>query len=234
MAYLTKVATQFQRLVHLALNANHGADDVFEDEPDLHISPMIMTRMKTFSDDMGIRGQTYSFLPADDAAQKDPTNPANLPSLPILQSLPFDVRKADDIEELHDILHSNVEIARPIQGEIRTWLLKTYKSNRGFELGTFNASILATVMKKQSAKWTDMSFGFISDVIVIVHTFIVKGLGSICTDGDICQALIGNLFDKLSQRYRKAIDNGKFLLEVEHSNIPMTQNHYFNENLQKR
>lgn len=39
------------------------------------------------------------------------------------------------------------------------------------------------------------------------------------------------LFGSLSQN---AIASTKFLLKVENSNMPMTQNHYFNDNLQKR
>jgi hypothetical protein len=32
-----------------------------------------------------------------------------------------------------------------------------YQNNQGFELGTFNVSILVTVMKRQSSKWEDIS-----------------------------------------------------------------------------
>jgi hypothetical protein len=64
-AYLIKVATQFQQLVRLALNANHGADNAFEREPALHISPKTMARMKEFASVMSASGQTYSFSKSD-------------------------------------------------------------------------------------------------------------------------------------------------------------------------
>jgi hypothetical protein len=138
------------------------------------------------------------------------------------------------IEELQDILHTNDKLQYAVDGAIQKWLREVFMDNRGFELGTFNASILATVMKKQSSKWKDISLGFVSDVIVLVHRFITKALGCICTDSLVCQALVNTLFDELIQRYQNAIQNANFLLEVENSNIPMTLNHYFNENLQKR
>ena len=68
-----------------------------------------------------------------------------------------------------DILHPQNCLPYPRSGEIKGWLLRVFQSNQGFELGTFNASILAPAMKKQCSKWTDISMGFVSDVIVMVH-----------------------------------------------------------------
>ncbi len=42
------------------------------------------------------------------------------------------------------------------------------------------------------------------------------------------------LSDELIKRYQRAITNIQFLLDVEKSDTPLTLNHYFNENLQKR
>lgn len=61
MAYLVEVATKFQRLVYLAVNAAHGADDAFETSPDLCVAPAIMSRMKTFSDEMANYSEAYAF-----------------------------------------------------------------------------------------------------------------------------------------------------------------------------
>jgi hypothetical protein len=76
--------------------------------------------------------------------------------------------------------------------------------------------------------------GFLSDVIVMVHGFIESALEAVCTDGNIREALVNRLSDELISRYQKSLSSTKFLLEVESSDTPMTQNHYFNENLQKR
>lgn len=45
-------------------------------------------------------------------------------------------------------------------------------------------------------------------------------------------ALLGMLYDGLMQGYKKAIQQVRFLLSVELEGIPITQNHYFNDNLQ--
>lgn len=103
-------------------------------------------------------------------------------------------------------------------------LLFSYKENRGFELGTFNATILATAMKKQSSKWSDISLAYVSDVIIMVHTFIKTALVSVCPDGDIRRALFGIMIDGLINRYEKAVDHAKFLLRVEDGGNPMTLN----------
>ena len=200
----------------------------------------MMARMKEFADDMTDSGQTYSFLMADEdghtlaASPGDDLSEEDEEECKEVEEVVFGVRAELDIEELEDILHNNDAMQYPIRGTIQKWLQEVYADNRGFELGTFNGSILTTVMKKQSSKWKDISLGFVSDVIVLVHKFITKALGNICTDSLVCQALVNTLFDELVQRYQKAIHNANFLLEVENNDIPMTLNHYFNDNLQKR
>lgn len=171
MSYLTRLATQFQCLVHLALNTNHGADELFEEDPSFHISTMIMTRMKMFADDMASKAQTYAFLSSDtdvrenaDDVYGDATQNGGL----------FGIRSEEDVEELQDILHPDLVLQYLKHGTIQNLLLTVFRNNRGFELGTFNATILATVMKKQSSKWTDLSLGFVSNIIVVVHRFITN------------------------------------------------------------
>jgi hypothetical protein len=97
----------------------------------------------------------------------------------------FVVRKEDDPEELVDILHPQESLACPLHGATKDWLLQVFKGNQGFELGTFNTSILATVMKKQSSKWEDISMRFVSDAIVLVHRFITSALQSIYDDRSV-------------------------------------------------
>lgn len=229
LAFLNDLATRFQRLVSFALIANHGADDIFDAELALRMSPAVMTRMQIFSDEVAKYGHTYSFLPSSDDEESLPSNDQIGES-----AANFLVRKEDDLDELTDILQPQVEHLQAVASGIKEWLSDVFAGNRGFEMGTFNASILATVMKKQSAKWGDISKGFVSDIIVIVHRFITAALQSLCTDGEICRALLDAIFDDLVGRYQRAIENTRFLLKVENTNTPMTLNHYFNETLQKR
>jgi hypothetical protein len=308
VVYLTRLATKFQRLVFLALNATHGADEAFEDSR-MRIAPAVMSRMKAFSDEMGEYGQTFAFKTKDDdkasnsvaeqpapasgfgatnssfgtpgltkqpaqgtspfsfgtntllpqassATPKQPTNtqasapktglfnnstkqpaqPTNLSQLTQLMQPKqhFNTRKEDDLAELVEILQTQRSLPYPEREGIHRWLMQVFQSHRGFELGTFNSSLLATCMKKQCSKWKEMSMGFVSDVIVMVHKFICSALESICADENVRNALINKLSDDLIKRYQKAINNAQFLLEVERSEVPMSLNHYFNDNLQKR
>ncbi|OQN95383.1 hypothetical protein B0A48_18618 [Cryoendolithus antarcticus] len=225
MAYLTRISTRFQRLVVLALNATHGADDVFETDHRLRIAPAIMSRMKTFSEEMAKYGHTYAFTAQDNDAAGDSEieQPAKL----------FEIRKEDYLDELVNILHLQGSLQYPKRGYIRDWILQIFQNNRGFELGTFNASLLATCMKRQSSKWTDVGMGFVSDVIIMVHNYVETALASICNDPTVCNSLMDKLSDELIKRYQRAITNIQFLLDVEKSDTPLTLNHYFNENLQK-
>jgi hypothetical protein len=88
-------------------------------------------------------------------------------------------------------------------------------------------------MKKQSSKWTSVANGYIGDVIIIVHSYITSGLSQVCPDGRVYEKLLSFLMDKLIERYQSAIDKVDYLLFVERSTIPMTLNHYFNDNMEK-
>jgi hypothetical protein len=146
----------------------------------------------------------------------------------------FNTRKETDLAELIEILHSQRSLPIPEREGSYRWLMQVYQSNRGFELGTPNSALLADCMKKQCFKWKEVSMGFVSDVIVLVHMFIGTALCSICKDVNVRTALINKLSDDLIKRYQKAITTTQFLLEVEKSDVPMSLNHYFNDNLQKR
>lgn len=240
LVYLTSIATDYQRLVSFALRANHGADEVFEARPGLRIAPAIIGRMKTFSEDMAMYGATYAFQ----------ANESNLPQLlsPAVSESDeenegdgkaskngsfFDSRKLDDHEDLLDILPPTQRLPLPRRNGIHPWLQQVFRGNRGFELGTFNPSILATTMKKQCTKWSDISLGFVSDVITLVHEFIGSALDVVCPDVVVRNALRDKLSEGLVELYRLALTRTHFLLEVESGGIPITMNHYFNDNLQR-
>ena len=75
---------------------------------------------------------------------------------------------------------------------------------------------------------------YVEDIISLVHSFTVALLATICKDLRARQALHSILLDQLTDRYKKSIDHTKFLLTVERSGTPMTMNHYFADNLEKR
>jgi hypothetical protein len=120
-AYLIGLATKFQRLVSLSMNASHGADDAFETNPGLCIALAVMSRMKMFSDEMAKYGESYPFSPSDgnSAAASVDSHDAKT----------FVIRKEDDPEDLVDILHSQESLACPLHGATKDWLLQIFKGN---------------------------------------------------------------------------------------------------------
>lgn len=122
MASLTEIATKFQRLVTLALAANHGADSVFESNSSLRIAPSATARMEAFSDDMSRYGQEYSFLSPDYVPGSIIPPAVDIDELKDRKT--FFARKQDDFDELADILHSQQSIPHSVPDAVLPWLLK--------------------------------------------------------------------------------------------------------------
>lgn len=144
------------------------------------------------------------------------------------------VRYEKTHDELEDIMQENLQILPPKLFGIKQWLESVYKNSRGFELGTFDVSLLPIIWKKQSANWEALALGYVDDIVSLVHSFTVDLLAKICKDPRARQGLHAVLLDQLIERYKKSIDHTKFLLNIERSGTPMTMNHYFADNLQKR
>lgn len=68
----------------------------------------------------------------------------------------------------------------------------------------------------------------------MVHHFIAEVIKEICPDPKVLEQLWDNfLLEELQKSYKRAMDQAKWLLEIEREGNPLTQNHYFNDNLQK-
>lgn len=143
------------------------------------------------------------------------------------------VRYESNATALDSILHENEAVSTPSSYDMLKWLEATYRKSRGIELGTFDSSLLPVAMKKQATKWGPLAMGYISDAVAIVHDFITQMIWFLCEDERVFEQLMSLLQDKLTERYKKAIDQVHFILRVELDGTPLTLNHYFNENLQK-
>jgi hypothetical protein len=237
LIYLTDLSTQFQRMVTLSVDAKYGSSVMF-DNLELRLATLVTARNATFSDDMSRRGQEFRFSASETQEQAE----ANLPpaltwnqkdDVDANDETMFDIRKHADCIDIEDLLHAQESFSAANGRPIAHWLRETYESSRGFELGTFDSSILATTMKVQTTKWAAIALGYISDVATIVHRFIDQVLQSICTEIHVKSELLSALMDGLIERYNKAIDQVRFLLDVERTGTPMTLNHYFNDTLEK-
>ncbi|KAJ5124287.1 Dynamin [Penicillium bovifimosum] len=251
---LLDIVSSFQQITHLALVANYSLDDIFDTDRDVRLATMVSSRNEEFSNHVSTWGHEFAFT---DTSQTDPLpDPLPEPKEPEgskgseesagsseefaaeiepakqcgVDFIPSRGIQAD--EEVQEILHDAVNAPRAKDG-ISIWMGTVYRESRGFEIGTFNHTLLSALMKKQSAKWSTLAQGYMSDVITMVHRFIKKALLAACGDIRISTNVLTHLWDELIGKYRQAILHVDFLLKIERGGTPMTLNHYLNDNLQK-
>ena len=231
--YLLDLATRFQHVVDLALKAHYANDDIFEASPTLKLATNFVHRNTSFSEDIANFGHAMYFK---DEKSESPTFGRPTAVNGSANTVPVNARRLKrKFDELEDVLQQDTVVSRPDNSSnIGTWLQKEYSGSRGMELGTFDPSLLAIVWKKQSANWEKFALGYISDIIVIVHNFTLHVLEKICPDERARTGLLSVMMDKLTDRYEWAKNQTKFLLYTERSGTPLTMNHYFADNLEKR
>lgn len=182
LAYLTDLAPRFQRLVSLSLDAKYGSDEAFDYQTSLRLATAVTARSTKFNGDMARCRQEFTFTSLDKSSSAEITESYLTVDDPTMALVSLDVRDQDSVDDLWDILHAQESVTASNGKEIKTRLREVYETSRGFELGTFDSSILSTTMKKQSCKWVSISLG---DVIVLAHNFITTALASICHDSHV-------------------------------------------------
>ena len=246
--YLLKIATRFQSTAFLALTAHYGADDLFDDVPRLKLATAVVDRNEIFADDVCKLGHTMEFSQASESSEnEDHVEETNNEDAEAASEEAYDdaegsdeqsprvdhIRRTGPEPDLDDILHDDRKVPTPKPTGIMTWLEEVYRNSRGFELGTFDASILPIIWKKQSANWDDLALGYVSDIVALVHNFIIDLTTAICEDQRVHSALMSILMDGLIECYKKSLSHAKFILHVERLGILLTANHYFADNLEK-
>ena len=223
--YLLELATRFQRVTTLALQAHYGSDSIFRSNPGLKLATAVVRRNESFSKDVLAKGHTMNFK--QDAVDPDTEVTNDVERL-------GDVRYYENHQDLDDIMEEDTQISLPKAKGIKNWLEDVYTTSRGFELGTFDVAILPVIWQAQSANWDALAIGYINDIVSLVHTFIADLLSGICKYERIRRGLHSVLLDNLTVRYKKSMDHVHFILFVEREGTPLTTNHYFAENLEKR
>lgn len=250
--YLLHLATSFQRMTGEALSTTYAAHDIFEKDDDLRLATSVVSLNDRFAETMRSTGHTLEFdspnanptntisnhtVPLGSIAEnKNPPATSSEDGAPSVQKQKSDkkgiaTRTNKTPPEIEDLLADNTHIARPKSHRIIERLQETYRASRGFEIGTFQPSILSDTMKKQSRNWEPIALGYVSDVISLVHTFIGKLLDVVCTDQHVCTALKDAMYDQLVEKYNAAINHVEFLLQVERNEVPMTEDKGFYDSL---
>ena len=232
------MSMRFQEIANNALLAHYVSNDWFDEHSNvLRFATLVQNRNYEFSDELWAFGQSYRF-------ESDGLEESSKPATEQIDYFKTDVsddsdsdlqpRKMPIREDLEEV---TADISKPISKLIEAgvfdWLKQTYRTSRGFELGTFDSSLLATTFKKQSEKWEALTLGYVCDVITMAQNFIVNLLGLICPDRQVQDGLMSVLMEDLTTKYKDAIESARFLLWVERMGTPSTMNHYFSENLGK-
>lgn len=238
--YLLDIISKFQRVTEDALHTNYGRLSVFDEEPDLRLATLVANRNTKFSEEFAEHGHVYSFTSHDHESDSElqstfVMNPGKGP-LSTEQNEVSDSIKSRETKarsDIEDILEEPVEIRYSIKYGILDWIEHLYRESRGFEIGTFSASLLSSVLKKQTDKWPAFAKGYICDIISMVHNFTRKALMISCGDERVSHKILSFLMDDLIAKYEQALSVTDFLLRIEREGTPMTLNHYLNSNLQK-
>jgi hypothetical protein len=134
---------------------------------------------------------------------------------------------------LADLLPDDWHCPPPQTGTIIDWIEKEYRNSRGYGLEAVGPSVLPILWQQQSKNWEGITLDYLRDVIGFVHDFVCKLLHYVCPDKRTFTGLFSILQDQLLERYSDAVNHVKFIIAVERFGTPLTQNHYFSDNLQK-
>ena len=236
--YLFDLATRFQDMASRALRTDYGSSPIFDTQLSLRLATRVVERNDLFSEDVQKVGHAMEFY---DASEVKPL----VKAVPIIAdefdiSSPEDkmlfekVRRTRGHWELEDISTQDSGIPKPEKKGIFQWLETVYKTSRGFEMGTFDATIFPIIFKKQSSNWEPLALGYISDIISHIHEFVLDLTSSLCSDKQVQKGIMSAIMDPLMECYKKSLDHARFILDVERAGTPLTLNHYYNDNLQKR
>ena len=240
--YLLDMASRFQKITDLALKAQYGGDDLFESISGLKLATAVVDRNEKFSEDIYQNGHKYRFKRGLNAQDGANTSKAIDEQPNTLSDTEFEVGKYETVNVRYFATHPGLDevklfeglVTQPSNDDILVELERMYRYSRGLEIGTFDAQLVPIVWKAQSTKWKHISQGYISDMVTLVHVFIITLLSSVCADDRVRRSLMSNLMNELTLCYQKAINHARFILKVERDGTPMTLNHYFADNLEKR
>ena len=233
--YLTEISVKFQEITAFALDAHYVGSDWFDHRKSLRFATAVTKRNELFASTMEQYGHSYEFKTVEPGPTAMPVMTGQVKEKVAEQKNDqIDCRMTTNSAELGEVTIANEKISKKVRRDTMEWLMTVYWSSRGFELGTFDSSLIAITMKTQSERWEGLALGYISDVINMAHTFITDLLHQICSDVHVRDGLMSVMMEELMAKYKSAIDNVRFLLHVERLGRPTTLNPAFHEKLEER
>ncbi|PHH83192.1 hypothetical protein CDD83_3039 [Cordyceps sp. RAO-2017] len=224
--YLGKLAGRFQDVAKAALNGYYSGETLFKTNPEFRLITRIIQMNDVFSSTFWSRGHCFEFPSSGDTESAESH---------VHPKLPYQV-PLTEYRELHRIIDTDkYDCPEPVGGKIMDCIRAVHQSSRGPELGTFGGTMLSSVFERQSEKWDRLALSHASNAIAVVHDFLFRLLDHLCPEKQVRSQLWDNiLVQGLVERYRKAMDQTRFLLRIERGGVPSTFNPHFSKSLQEK
>jgi hypothetical protein len=239
--YLLDIAVKFQVITSNALEARYGRNTHLNENKSLRLATILVDFNAAFSEDVEKRGHTVDFNTTMSSLEKElprklilnPRRKSSLDAEPLETRDESATQAGDEYPELSDVLPEPCKNPCPESQEILVWIERAYRASRGFELGTFDPSILTTLFQEQTRNWEGLAMSYIRRVISSVHRFCDILVKLLCLEERVQSTLWSLLVVQLLERYKKTVDHVKFILHTERAGTLLTTNHYFSESLDK-
>ncbi|CAH0019345.1 unnamed protein product, partial [Clonostachys rhizophaga] len=212
--FLTDIASEFQDLANSASRAQYVQSDFFGEVARRRLATVAVNRGEIFSQVMANMEHEFHF--ADEENGRDDEDGGRDSSdedgceTPSSDDEPFDsgtsrksTRLVTEDEDVVDYVTEAENIESPRSDNILEWLTGVHRKNRGFELGSFDCTLLIMTMQHQARKWKALAKGYISDMIAIVHTLVLDLLNHVVPDKN----LLGNLIHSRAERVKRQLES---------------------------
>ncbi|KAM3529473.1 hypothetical protein MY4038_005394 [Beauveria bassiana] len=220
--FLVSIASEFQRLVRAAVNADYSSSPVFDDDR-FRLITNVLNATDDFKSDFTVYAHTYEFLPSSEEASEEESTTSE--PRDDLERKPFEL--FPDLDGV--IVRDRIEDV-PKEG-IMEWLKHSYYRSRGSQLIPLNPMLFSGVLREQTSGWTAQTVYYVSRVIYTIHDFFVGALEAVCSDKRAREELLSQILEQTLARYAACLQQAKFLVNVEREAHPCTLNSIFRSKL---
>ncbi|KAF4957877.1 hypothetical protein FSARC_11150 [Fusarium sarcochroum] len=168
--FLMDISLRFRDIATSAIQARYMETDFFNKAISLKLVTVMFNRGEKFANDMAEFAHALNFNTSHHTGDIGDLDVDCL-VFSDLETVP--TRHVTDPEEIRDVTEENDPIPQPYRQGILSWLKRVHRDSRGFELGTSHSSLLLVTMREQAEKWRSLAMGYISDVIALIHSFII-------------------------------------------------------------
>ncbi|KAM3452232.1 hypothetical protein MY3296_004670 [Beauveria thailandica] len=225
--FLVSIASEFQRLVRAALNADYSSSPVFDDDR-FRLITNVLNATDEFKSDFTVYAHTYKFLPSSEEASKeaDEEESTTEPKFDNKRT-PFEL--FPDLDGV--IVRDRIEDS-PKEG-IMEWIQHSHYRSRGSQLIPLNPMLFSSALREQTSGWSAQTVYYVSRVIYTIHDFLVGALEAVCSDKRAREELLSQILEETLARYAASLQQAKFLVNVEREAHPYTLNNIFRSKLAK-